>query len=93
MYPVVAYQLASAINLKACRQQLSWRLLFQDSDELYYTPSTNKYIYIFQYGMVSFFNMSESEIETVIEQIEPFCLLILNKSYQIMSKLTFNRIP
>ena len=74
MYPVVAYQLASAINLKACRQQLSWRLLFQDSDELYYTPSTNKYIYIFQYGMVSFFNMSESEIETVIEQIEPFCV-------------------
>ena len=65
MYTTVAYQVASTISVKKCRNRLNWKLLFQDSDELFYEFSKNKYIYIFQYGMVSFFNISKDEIEEV----------------------------
>ena len=73
MYKVVAYQVAHTIHIKASKQQLQWQLLFQDSDELYYKSSENKFIYIFQYGMVSFFNMNASEIAAALEEIKPFC--------------------
>jgi uncharacterized Rmd1/YagE family protein len=73
MYTVVAYQVANTINIKASKQQLQWQLLFQDSDELYYTSSQNKFVYIFHYGMVSFFNMNTSEIVVTLEQLKPFC--------------------
>ncbi|WP_274473982.1 RMD1 family protein [Mangrovimonas aestuarii] len=73
MYKVVAYQVASAINLKQSKSQLSWELLFFDSDELFYQISQQKFIYIFQYGIVSFFNLSDAEIETALEAIKPLC--------------------
>ena len=72
MYITVAYQVASTINVKSSKQQLQWQLLFQDSDELFYSSSKDKYIYIFHYGMVSFFNMSIDEINEALEQIKPF---------------------
>lgn len=73
MYRVVAYQVASAIQIKTSKQELPWQLVFQDSDELYYKSSDQKFIYIFQYGMVSFFNLSHDEIEQALKQIKPFC--------------------
>jgi uncharacterized Rmd1/YagE family protein len=73
MYTVVAYNVANTINIKTSKQQLQWQLLFQDSDELFYTSSKNKFVYIFHYGMVSFFNMTNDEIDEVFEQIKPFC--------------------
>lgn len=73
MYTVVAYHVANTINIKECKQQLQWQLLFQDSDELFYTSSKDKFVYIFHYGMMSFFNMTKVEIDTTLTQIEPFC--------------------
>lgn len=73
MYKVVAYQVASSINIKQCKQQLSWQLLFQDSDELFYSQEKEKFVYLFQYGMVSFFNLSQEEIEEVLQHIKPSC--------------------
>ncbi|MCP4053677.1 MULTISPECIES: RMD1 family protein [Mesoflavibacter] len=71
MYKVVAYQIASSINIKACKQQLSWQLLFQDSDELFYEIDQHAFVYVFQYGMVSFFNMSDSQITEVLNTLKP----------------------
>lgn len=73
MYNVVAYQVAGTINLKESKKQLPWQLLFQDSDELYYQISEHAFLYLFQYGMVSFFNLKTEEINTLLAQIEPFC--------------------
>ncbi|RED46826.1 putative Rmd1/YagE family protein [Winogradskyella eximia] len=73
MFPVVAYQIANTINIKASKQQLQWQLLFQDSDELFYSSSDNKYIYLFHYGIISFFNMSNVEIDDALALIQPFC--------------------
>ncbi|WP_250433163.1 RMD1 family protein [Hanstruepera flava] len=73
MYNVVAYQVADTINIRQIREQLQWQLLFQDSDELYFKKSDDQYLYVFHYGMVSFFNLSPEEIETVLKDIQPFC--------------------
>lgn len=81
MYTVVAYQVASAINIKTSKQQLQWQLLFQDSDELYYKSSDQQFVYIFQYGMVSFFNMSETEIESVLKDLKPFCTTYFSEQH------------
>ena len=40
MYTVVAYNVANTISIKTSKQQLQWQLLFQDSDELFYSYST-----------------------------------------------------
>ena len=72
MYHVVAYQVADTINIKQCKEQVPWHLLFQDSDELYYKKSENQFLYIFHYGMVSFFNMTQQDIDTVLKDIKPF---------------------
>lgn len=73
MYNVVAYQVADTINIRQYREQLPWQLLFQDSDELYFKKSDDKFLYIFHYGMISFFNMTSNEREQVLKDIEPLC--------------------
>ena len=73
MYNVVAYQVASTINIKESKKQLRWQLLFSDSDELYFKISEYSFVYMFQYGMVSFFNMTEEEINGVLKTVKPFC--------------------
>ena len=72
MYKVVAYQVASTIQIKEVKKQLSWQLLFNDSDELFYKVGSNAYIYVFQYGMVSFFNLNDAEIEAYIQELKPY---------------------
>jgi uncharacterized Rmd1/YagE family protein len=71
MYEVVAYQIASDINLSECKHLLSFELLFQDSDELFYQVGAESYMYIFQYGMVSFFNLDEKGITGVLRILKP----------------------
>jgi len=85
MYNVVAYQVANTINIKESKKQLPWQLLFQDSDELFYKVSHDAYVYIFHYGMVSFFNFKTKEIETILETIQPFCNIpITNKLHEVI---------
>ncbi|WP_338732780.1 RMD1 family protein [Mangrovimonas cancribranchiae] len=72
MYQVVAYQVASTIHTKSVKEQLDWELLFSDSDELFYKFSKDQFIYIFQYGMVGFFNLSTDDIGEVLKQLKPF---------------------
>ncbi len=73
MYTTVAYQVASTINIKESKGHLPWPLLFQDSDELYYKVSGDAFVYLFQYGMVSFFNLDDAAIASILQKIEPFC--------------------
>ncbi|WP_372756083.1 RMD1 family protein [Mariniflexile sp.] len=73
MYATVAYQVANTINIKESKSHLSWSLIFHGSDELFYKVSNNSFIYIFQYGIVSFFNLDEDTINSVFNKIKPFC--------------------
>ncbi|WP_111684554.1 RMD1 family protein [Winogradskyella tangerina] len=70
MYNVVAYQIASGLHIGRCKQLLNYDLKFQDSDELFYQTDKASYIYVFQFGMVSFFNIEETEIKSIIENLK-----------------------
>ncbi|MGJ5642529.1 RMD1 family protein [Formosa sp. S-31] len=72
MFNVVAYQVASAINIRDVKSQLNLPLLFSDSDELFYQSKTNKFLYIFQYGVICFFNLTLEEIELYMQMVRPF---------------------
>tara|TARA_R110002012_G_scaffold312248_1_gene522747 strand:+ start:328350 stop:329129 length:780 start_codon:yes stop_codon:yes gene_type:complete len=74
MYTAVAFQVASTINIKLSKQQLAHQLLFQDSDELFYQVAPEKFMYLFHYGIVSFFNMNPDETAQLIKEIEPYCV-------------------
>jgi uncharacterized Rmd1/YagE family protein len=72
MYAVKSYQIAQTINIKAVNNHVNGQLLFSDSDELFFKLADKQYLYIFQFGIVSFFNATKTDIEEVIQQIYPF---------------------
>ncbi|ADY29888.1 MULTISPECIES: RMD1 family protein [Cellulophaga] len=73
MYSVDAYQIAASISIRECKRSLTWELLFSDGDELFYKMGNEKFVYIFQYGMVGFFNHTLEEKRTILDSIKPFC--------------------
>ena len=73
MYRVEAYHIAASISIKDCKRNLSWELLFSDGDELFYKTGTHQFVYVFQYGMVGFFNFSIEEKRTILQTLHTFC--------------------
>lgn len=73
MYSVDAYQIAASISIRECKRNLAWELLFSDGDELFYKMDNEKFVYIFQYGMVGFFNHTLEEKRIILDSIKPFC--------------------
>jgi uncharacterized Rmd1/YagE family protein len=71
MFEVVAFQIAASINIRQCRNLLPLEILFTDSDELFLKNGDKKFIYVFQYGMISFFNHSEKEIQSILKTLRP----------------------
>ncbi len=69
VYDVVAYQISASINIRQARVLLPLPVLFTDSDELYLKNGEDKFIYIFQYGMVSFFNHEQDEILEIVKKL------------------------
>jgi len=73
MYKVISYQAAKAIDIKNSKLMIPYKLIFFDSDELFYQVSSDKYIYVFEYGMVSFFNFDSGDIDEFFRKLQPFC--------------------
>lgn len=71
MYTVIALQIANSLNIRQCKQKLALPILFSDSDELFLANGDQKYIYLFQYGVVAFFNHNTTEINRLIAQLNP----------------------
>jgi len=73
MLPVLSYQLADSIDIKAVKSILKFELHHHDADELFYTTGLNSYMYVFKYGVVCFCNVSLAEIPVMIRLMEPYC--------------------
>ena len=71
MYSVIALQLANSFNIRQCKLKLALPILFSDSDELFLSNGVEKFVYVFQYGVVSFFNHSAQEINELVKQLNP----------------------
>jgi len=70
---VVSYQAADFIDVKNVRQAVTGNLLYKDATELFYEMNFGRYLYVFRYGVISFFNYSSDEISSFFEIIRPYC--------------------
>ena len=52
MYKVISYQVADSIDIKGLKAAFTGELGYGDADELFYTVSKERFVYIFKYGVV-----------------------------------------
>lgn len=64
-----AVQIADAISIKNCKNNFKAKLLFSDTDELFYELYEGQYIYIFKYGVISFYNLNKEDIKEICTEI------------------------
>lgn len=63
MYKAVAYQLARTIAVNSVTKNLNAKVVSRERDELFVKIGDEQFAYVFQFGVVSFFNMTEREIQ------------------------------
>lgn len=73
MYKIVSYQVADSIDLKGLKPELKGESIFSDADELFYRINSERYLSVFRYGVISFMNYSQAEIDSFLRQIETYC--------------------
>jgi uncharacterized Rmd1/YagE family protein len=72
MYKVQSYQIAQSINVKAVKSIYKSTLANSYSDDLFIKLDDKQFITVFQFGIVSFFNVETKEIDKIISQISQF---------------------
>jgi len=73
MYKVISYQVADSIDLKSLKAAFTGKLIYGDSEELFYGISEDRYVYVFKYGVVSFWNYESVDSSAFLLFINPFC--------------------
>lgn len=73
MLKVMSIQIADSIDIKLFRNAFTAEVYHADSDELFYQMETQKFIYIFKYGIVCFLGYNEVEMTAFIHVIAPYC--------------------
>jgi uncharacterized Rmd1/YagE family protein len=73
MLPVVSYQIADSIDVRAFRSGYKEGIHHYDADELFYKTGELSFVYVFKYGVVCFLNYSEEERGAFLQRIAPFC--------------------
>lgn len=77
---LIAINIADSIDVKTLKGSFKGKLITSTSTELFYKTSENKYVSVFNYGVVAFSNHSQQEIGVVIADIEKF---LFNKQEEI----------
>ena len=73
MYRVISYQVADFIDIRNLKLVIAGELLYNDATELFYKSGDAKYIYLFRYGAVSFFNYRDDEIKSFLDFLRAHC--------------------
>jgi required for meiotic nuclear division protein 1 len=73
MNKVISYQVADSIDIRAAKAAFRAELIYGDSDELFYQPAAGQYMYVFKYGVASFYNASSVQISELLRFLQPFC--------------------
>lgn len=73
MNKVIAYQVADSIDIKNVKSSFKSNLRYSDSSELFYETGADRYLYIFRYGVVSFFNYDALAISAFLQFINSYC--------------------
>lgn len=72
-YKVISYQVADSIDIKALKPAFKAHLHYSDTDELFFETGQLRYVSLFKYGVVSFFNYSFIDISNFLQFVSPFC--------------------
>ncbi len=77
MLKVLSFQVADSIDIKQFKGDFTADIYHADSDELFYHIGPEKFLYVFKYGIVCFFNYNEIETTSFIKLITPYCKNLL----------------
>ncbi len=72
MYAINSLQVAGSIQIRSVKNAIDGTLIFSDSDELFYRLGDRKYLYVFQFGVVCFFNMEERARLKQLQRIKEY---------------------
>ena len=101
VYKIVSYQVADFIDVKILKPVIDARLLYKDSSELFYEVTGGRFLYLFRYGVVSFFNYKPEEISSFFEFLSPYCKNFFSETFSDelivetnapQSKIGYNKI-
>lgn len=101
MLKVLSFQIADSIDIKAFKTVFTAELLYSDSDEMFFRTDRDEFIYVFKFGIISFFKFNESQIASLIQLIQPYCKNLretrLSEEFEIeteapRNKLGYNKI-
>lgn len=81
MYRVVAYQIAEHLDIGRFRVEDAAKPTYVDREELFYQRQADKYVAIYRYGVVCFFNFQSEEITTFLNRLRPFASNLAEKKY------------
>ena len=70
---VESIQVADSIDIRSFKTSFPAEIYRADSDELFYRVGTEKYLYVFKYGIVCFLGYTKEEITAFIRSVFPFC--------------------
>jgi Uncharacterized conserved protein len=69
----IALHVAESIDISGCRRAIDKDLLYGDRDELFYSDGESGYLYIFKYGIVSYYGLPDTTVSEIFADIQPFC--------------------
>lgn len=87
-----AINIADNINIKQLKANFAGTLITSTSTELFYKIGDNKYISMFNYGVIAFSDHTQAEREQVIQTIDKYC----NDKEEILTEtiqIEFKDIP
>src|SRR3954471_7056337 len=77
---VVSYQIADSIDIKLFKAAFKADLHYSDSEELFYKIDSDRFIYVFKYGVVCFLNYDAVEVSGFLQLISPYCKNLFDES-------------
>lgn len=70
-YKIRAYHFTGNIDIRDCKEKITAKIISESKTDLFYAVDTDKYTFIFNYGVVAFYNMTEMEITTTFTHVFP----------------------
>ncbi len=96
MYKVLSFQISDSIDIKLFKNFFTAKLIYSDSDELYFQISDDQFIYVFKYGVVCFLNHDDVRISDFLKLIAPYCKNFfeskLQEEYEVEHNSTEDKI-
>lgn len=85
MIKILSSQIADSIDIKSLKAAFDGELIHSDTDELFYQTGTDKYIFVFRYGVVAFSNHEPAEVKSFVNFAASYSKNVFN--YELTEEL------